>query len=67
MMSFGRLVPLPRDTPLAYDVYFLYDGKTFWEKDPPQLSNGGTNHRRRKISGWEKSESEIEELLKKSD
>jgi hypothetical protein len=36
VMAFGKLVPLPRDTPLAYDVYFLYDGKTLWEKDPPQ-------------------------------
>ena len=36
VMAFGRLVPLPRDTPLAYDVYFLYDGKTVWKTDPPQ-------------------------------
>lgn len=33
--SFGKIVPLPRDTPLAYDVYFLYDGKTEWKGETP--------------------------------
>jgi hypothetical protein len=36
VMAFGTLVPLPRDTPLAYDVYFLYGRETVWEKAPPQ-------------------------------
>lgn len=35
--AFGKIVPLPRDTPLAYDVYFLYDSKTEWKSEaPPQ-------------------------------
>lgn len=32
---FGKIVPLPRDTPLAYDVYFLYDQNTEWTKPTP--------------------------------
>lgn len=36
VMDFGKLVELPRDAPLAYDVYFLYDGKTEWKNTPPK-------------------------------
>lgn len=33
--TFGKIVVLPRDTPLAYDVYFLYDAKSEWGALPP--------------------------------
>jgi hypothetical protein len=36
VMAFGKLVDLPRDAPLAYDVYFLYDGKAEWKAAPPK-------------------------------
>lgn len=34
--AFGKIVELPRDAPLAYDVYFLYDAKATWETTPPK-------------------------------
>lgn len=36
VMAFGKLVPLPRDAPLAYDVYFLYDQKAVWGEALPK-------------------------------
>ena len=36
VMAFGRLVEMPRDAQLAYDVYFLYDGKAEWKDAPPK-------------------------------
>jgi hypothetical protein len=36
VMAFGNLVPLPRDAPLAYDVYFLYDKNAEWGNSLPK-------------------------------
>ena len=36
VMAFGKLVELPRDANLAYDVYFLFDGKAEWGDVPPK-------------------------------
>ncbi len=34
-LAFGKLVELPRDAPLAYDVYFIYPPGPVWSDDKP--------------------------------
>jgi len=36
VMEFGKLVELPRDAPLAYDVYFLFNPGDQWESTIPK-------------------------------
>ncbi len=35
-LSFGKLVTLPRNRELAWDVYFVFDGKAEWTESPPK-------------------------------
>ncbi len=35
-LSFGKLVTLPRQRELAWDVYFVFDGEAEWTQSPPQ-------------------------------
>jgi len=34
--EFAKGIVLPRDAPIAYDVYFVYDGKAEWRDKPPK-------------------------------
>lgn len=35
-LAFGGLKKLPRDAPLAYDVFYVYAPDTIWDKEPPE-------------------------------
>ena len=34
-LSFGKIVTLPRERTLAWDVYFLFDQEAEWKNQPP--------------------------------
>ena len=34
-LDFGKVVKVPRDSPLAYDVYFVYGSGIEWKDDAP--------------------------------
>ncbi len=34
-LSFGKIVTLPRDRTLAWDVYFVFDQEAVWQDEPP--------------------------------
>ncbi|MCH8273233.1 MAG: hypothetical protein IH851_00385 [Armatimonadetes bacterium] len=35
-LSYGKIVELPRGGKLAWDIYFVHDGKAEWKDGPPK-------------------------------
>ncbi len=64
-LSFGKIVTLPRERTLAWDVYFLFGGQATWSDQLPQPADW--MHQLavddRKLDG-EKLQASVEKLLK---
>ena len=63
--SLGKIVTLPRERKLAWDVYFVFDPKATWGNGPPKPSTWmhqlGTD--KRTLDG-DKLRASVEDLLK---
>ena len=62
--SFGKVVTLPRERALAWDVYFVFDEKAEWNDQPP--APAGWMHQLgidKKTLDGDKLRTSVEELL----
>ena len=65
-LRYGKIVELPKNRKLAWDIYFAFDGKSRWKRDPPKPNDWmhQLGRDKRRLDG-DKLRDSIRKLLKK--